>query len=289
MLQTVKRYILAHPTLRNLAMPVARVHRSIFQPERRVYADVDYLFSTVEEGTLSVRMPAFCGKFAIDCHSDILKRILVDREYETELNAIIRREIDPNRDAVDVGANVGLFTTLIASLLSPNSRLLAIEPTPGALKHLKRNLETNGQAGKVIVFEGAAADRAGEFTINVMAGMEEYSSLQTLVHPNTRGKVAQQVRVAGETLDALVRRHELNPGLIKIDTEGAELQVLRGAERTLLEHRPVVLCESWADDTLAAGGGVPGAVEEFFKACNYVAIQCGRDEIMAVPQERSSK
>lgn len=133
------------------------------------------LFRVVEEGSLIVRMPSFYGSFEIGCHSDILRRILVTGNYEPNVVKLVRDNVDPNRDAIDVGANIGLFTILLSHLLSDSSRVLEIEPTPGALRYLRRNIEINNVNPKVVLFEGVVTGCQGKAMLNVISGMEEYS------------------------------------------------------------------------------------------------------------------
>jgi FkbM family methyltransferase len=237
-------------------------------------------FGDIEGGTVVVTAPDINGTFEVDCRSDMLKRLLVDRCYETEIVDTVRNCIDPNRDAIDVGANIGLFTVLMSRLISPLNRVLAVEPTPGALAHLKRNIARNGRAN-VVVFEGVAAECTGEFPLNIIPGMEEYSSLGEMVHPSTLGKPHQQTTVAAETIDELVAKFGLRPGLIKIDAEGSEARVLAGCKRTMETHRPVVLCEVWSDELRTASGG--GAAGELLRARGYAWRQFSEGEILALP------
>ena len=202
-----------------------RFCRSTSQQDSDVY---DRLFSAVERGSLVVRVPDFGGAFELDIRSDILKCLLIHRTYEPKVVEVVRERVDPQNDVIDVGANVGLFTILMAGLISQERRLLAIEPTPGAVEYLRKNIRENGLAGKVIVFEGLATNRCQPCTLNVIPGMEEYSSIGGLIHPATKGQRSHRITVPGETIDRLVDRFALRPGFIKIDTEGAEYQVLSG-------------------------------------------------------------
>ena len=149
-------------------------------------------------------------------------------------------------DAIDAGANIGLFSVYLASLVGSHGRVLAIEPSPAILPSLRRNLERNG-ASNVIVHQGLVADEAGEREFHSVNASPEYSSMGAIVHPHAPRDVST-LRVSGTTLDILVDRHGLEPCFVKIDVEGAEGLVLEGARKTIQRFRPAILSE--IDDRL---------------------------------------
>ena len=224
--------------------PGIRLRRAILH--RKYVAFMKYyssLFENVTDGCLVVRVPDFGGCFEIDFRSHLLQRVLTEKLYEPELAAMARKYVDPQRDVLDVGAHIGLYTVLFSAVLTGARRILAVEPTPSAVQHLRRNIARNGCDTKVIVFEGVATNRPGRFTMNTISGMEEYSSLGSITHNAAAGHVDHKVEVNGDTLDSLVAKFGLNPGLIKIDTEGAEFLVLSGAIGTLQRCKPVIMSE----------------------------------------------
>jgi FkbM family methyltransferase len=284
--RSLKRFIKSHRSLYVSLTPAVRVMRKISPPKHeRLSKAFAELFQPVEGGSLIVKMATFHGSFEIGCHSDILRRILICGDYEPEVVEIVKNYVDPNRDAIDVGANIGLFTILLSNLISSSNRVLAIEPTPGALKYLRRNIEINNLAAKILLFEGVAAEHLGKAQINVINGMEEYSSLGNMVHPSIKRRDYQQLSVPSDTIDSLTERFALSPGFIKIDTEGAEYEVLSGCEQTMLNHRPVILCESWSDALITAAGGTPGAVADLLRSSGYLTSECMEGELLAVPEE----
>jgi FkbM family methyltransferase len=214
-----------------------------------------------------VQIDEFQGTFLLDRRSDLFARVVSEGAYEPELAAICTTHLDPNRDAIDVGANAGFYTTLMARQLKGN-RVLAIEPTPNALAKLRANVMRNGIDRQTLVFEGVASDRECMRTLKSVAGKEEYSSVGKLAHPSIANEHFETSNVQSTTIDALVRQYALDPGFIKIDVEGAEHEVLRGAERTLREQRPVVLSELSAR-LLADNGTSASAVVEYMQNLGY--------------------
>jgi FkbM family methyltransferase len=241
------------------------------------------MFRFVLGGSIILGVPSFEGIFEFGAQSDVLKRILVLGDYEPELVAQVRGNIDPTRDVMDVGANVGLFTVLASRIIRSDRRVFALEPTPGALRFLRANIERNNVSNAVI-FEGAASDQSGEFFLNIMPGREEYSSLVSTMYARHKGASVDQIAVRCEPLDFLVAQHNLSPGFLKIDTEGAEFKVLSGAVEALRRHRPVVVCERWPDEMILDAGGRPGQIEELLRSLDYDLDLSIPGELLAFPR-----
>lgn len=162
--------------------------------------------------------------------------------YERQTTAALRRLCPPDGVVLDIGANVGAQALPLAAALSPGSRVVAVEPTDHAYGRLRRNLALNPSiADRVqalhlaLVAEGdrAAASYFASWPLTPTTG----------VHPVHQG--APHVSTAlGVTLDALVHDLALEPvHLIKLDVDGNELDVLRGAQDTLARLRPTVVFE----------------------------------------------
>lgn len=203
-------------------------------------------------GDVVLRVPDFHGEFAVSAKSHLFARLLRDGAYEPEYVAQYLLHVRPDIDVVDVGANVGFYTVAAAKR---GARVLAIEPTAGAYRRLSENVHRNGVERQVILFNGLASDSSLERVLNVVDGMEEYSSMAPLRVGGGVG-LGRPVCTAARTLDSLVTEHGLRPRLIKVDAEGAEALVLRGAMKTLKQHRPVVLAE--VSNALLSGFGATG-------------------------------
>jgi FkbM family methyltransferase len=256
MLTTIKNIIKRNSLLFGLLSPIIYLRRMITRYRNSIPTEDCFaiLFEPVIAGTLVVRLPKYGGDFEIDARSHILSRILTTKEYEPRKKDIINRYFGEQKmDAIDVGANIGLFTVLFSKLLCSYNRVLSIEPNPYAVSLLHKNIAMNGYTDRVIVFEGVVAERSGNVRLHMIPGMPEYSCIESITHPAMKEKSTQAHAVDATSLDALVNRFNLRPGFIKIDTEGSEYHVLRGAEDTLKKYRPVVLCEI-RDDLLSCIG-----------------------------------
>jgi FkbM family methyltransferase len=139
----------------------------------------------------------------------------------------------PGDHFVDVGANVGVFSTLVGTRI-PGVRITAVEPFPPVRADLEANLALNHL--EISVVGSAVSDAEGEATFEVL----DRDVLNRLAPSGSEG-ARTGITVPVTTLDLLVGDDP--PALIKIDVEGAELSVLRGAKRLLSAASPVLLFE----------------------------------------------
>jgi FkbM family methyltransferase len=149
--------------------------------------------------------------------------------YELRKQRAFARQVRPGTVVYDIGANVGFYTLLAAKLCGPAGKVHAFEPAPANLACLRRHLQVN-RVANVQVHECALADRSGYDQFEINDGC--YTGKLGI-----RG--ALEVRV--ESLDHLLASSALDPaGVVKIDVEGAEHQVLLGAESFFRQRKPVL-------------------------------------------------
>ena len=290
----LRRWRARNPLVSALLTPVSAASRAVTERGDARARDVATRFAErlVEDPVISV--PDFQGVFSVSARSDLLRRIVTIGDYEPELSRLCTRLAPPERDVIDVGANVGFFSVLFARTRQGTARVLACEPTPAALARLHANLARNGVQQRVIVFPGVVGAQVGSYVIHAVTDREEYSSVGTVVHPSAAAMQSCDVDVEGLTLDELVQRHGLSPGFVKIDVEGYECQVLRGAGEVLRRHRPVVVCELY-DPMLRSVGDSAQAVLDAFRRAHYVVKNAddprapidlvGHCDLVAVPAE----
>lgn len=152
----------------------------------------------------------------------------------------------PGANVWDVGANVGVFAFAAASRAGRAGRVLAVEPDPflaGLLRRTATGLPS--QLASVDVVEAAAGDRVGRARLHIAARGRASNHLEGTGR-TTAGGTRAVCEVATLTLDSLLSRYR-PPDLLKIDVEGAEAAVLRGARGLLRGCRPRLLCEVSAE------------------------------------------
>jgi len=152
---------------------------------------------------------------------------------------------------MDVGANLGLYSLLISRAVGPSGKVYAFEPVPEIFARLKEHIALNN-ATNVIPVPIALSDEKGTVKMSVAGcGSSFFRHLS-----------GEFVEVQVERLDDFVEREGIEKvDAIKIDVEGAELRVIRGADKTIRRDKPILMVEIQAA-TLQAAGTTP---EELFK------------------------
>lgn len=255
-----------HPQLRQLLRLPLAVRRSYLQRGERSAECVLGHIGEFARGDIRLSIPEFEGVFELSPQSDLFKRIVRLGLYEPEIVREFRKYADPQKDILDIGANVGFFSVLGAQLTT--AHVFSVEPTQGALRRLKRNISLNEMEDRITPLDLAVSDSSGRLSLSVVAGREEYSSLGRLIHPSAIGESFTLEEVETATLDELVARHGIRPGLIKVDVEGAEGKVFSGARRTLSELRPVIITEL-SDTLLRSMGSSAAEVVSLFQSLDY--------------------
>jgi FkbM family methyltransferase len=157
--------------------------------------------------------------------------------YQPEVAAAIRKHLPVGGIAIDVGANNG-FTTLVMAARA--SRVVAVEPYAPARAKLAHNIALNGLT-HVAIADRVLSDHAGTATLHLP---DPAAPNQAVASVYAQTAHVRSVSVPMETLDTLATRLNLSRvDLIKIDTEGHDAAVLRGATETLRRHRPVIIFE----------------------------------------------
>lgn len=219
--QKMKNLSYKYPIIKKLLYPAIFVKRLYLK--KKIYYE-NLILDNLSELLLNepiIKAEEFLGCFLVDSKSDLFRRLVRQKNYEPILVKLTLKYLDKNRDAIDVGANVGFYTNLFAKSLN-NRKVLAIEPTENSLKRLFRNIEINKIKEKVIVFKGAVLDYIGRGEIKTLNGKEEYSTIGAWQHPAIQNKsfISSEIKVS--TVDSLVNSYNLEPGYMKIDVEGME-------------------------------------------------------------------
>ncbi|MEM8607433.1 MAG: FkbM family methyltransferase [Myxococcota bacterium] len=161
-------------------------------------------------------------------------------ELDPKVSWVFRKLVSPGDSVLDIGANIGLTAMILSSLVGPSGAVHAFEPNPKARSLLERAIEKN-RARNVVVHGVALGREEGSLDLFVPHGHAGKGSLV----PNFAGVVAalgETMQVPVKTLDQLFAETQFDRlRLVKMDVEGFEAEVLRGARSFFDRCKPSAL------------------------------------------------
>jgi FkbM family methyltransferase len=167
--------------------------------------------------------------------------LILNSGYENAETAFVRRILHEGMTVLDIGANRGYYTLLASRKVGRSGRVIAFEPSPRDRRFLKTNLLMS-RCKNVTVEPVALGSEPEEAELYVVQGFS--TGCNCLRRPDPLHKV-KRLNVKVCTLDEYVHARQIpQADFVKMDVEGGELDVLRGAARLLARRpRPIILCE----------------------------------------------
>jgi FkbM family methyltransferase len=167
----------------------------------------------------------------------LIQEIFIEDQYHA------REFLKPDSIVIDAGANIGTFTVLAASI-AKRGKVYAFEPAASTRETIVKN--TNG-AENIVVVPCALGEKGGtaEMLVHTVSpGMSMLSDAGLTVQKGMRGVVAEKIEVVA--LDDFVAQNGLTKvDFIKMDTEGYEKQIIRGARETIRRFKPVIAASAY--------------------------------------------
>jgi FkbM family methyltransferase len=182
--------------------------------------------------------PVFGYEHTLDL-GEAIQRWIYMGAFEPRETSLVHRLLGPGMTFLDVGANVGYYTLLAASRVGRTGRVHAIEPSPYAFNRLQRTVRANG-IGQVHLHQMGLSDACGELTLYVQPPDSGFHS-PTMSSDSGGEPVTVPVQRLDESLNEWGAEWV---DLMKMDVEGHELHVLRGAGDALGSGRiRALICE----------------------------------------------
>jgi len=153
--------------------------------------------------------------------------------YEYDMRILFEARVSKSSVVYDIGAHVGFYTLLGSELVEAEGKVIAFEPVSRNLDYLKKHIDIN-HCANVTVVEAAVSNEDGTCLFYKDPG-------------NHMGHISESgnLTVPVVSIDELSMSGKIPaPNYIKIDVEGAEALVLKGAERTLINHSPEIFLET---------------------------------------------
>lgn len=196
---------------------------------------------------------------------DVIQRLMYFGQYEPKQSQWVIDILRPGGSFLDVGANVGHYTMLAASLVGSSGHVIAFEPSPYAYGKLKAILQDNNIT-QVNVYQCAAADEAGQLDLYLPS--EDYLHSPSLVKSDSSYTPVKVEVCRLDSHPSLVPPSTVD--LMKIDVEGYEPNVLRGMHKILQDgHVKYLMCE-FNSGWLEANGSSCDGLMELIKSMGFV-------------------
>ncbi len=225
---------------------------------------VDYVLKSMLPKATSSFMASLPGggEVSLQYRERIGMATLLKGAFETaELNWV-RSRLDAGDIACDIGANIGIYSVVMGLGVQGQGRVLAFEPLPDNVLRLRSNLDVNGLEN-VDVFEIALSDVDDEVTLLLADDAAYPSTVDVREGRGTGG----QMSVRSRRFDDIWMENGRPPiKVIKIDVEGSEERVLKGALKCIEFCRPALLLEANETEDLRV-------LKELLEPLGYVCIQ----------------
>ncbi|MBK7665078.1 MAG: FkbM family methyltransferase [Sterolibacteriaceae bacterium] len=185
-------------------------------------------------------------------------------DYELPVQQALAALVHPGDVCYDIGANLGFFSVLLARLVGPDGSVFAFEPVPANVSMIERNARLNDLTNiRVMPVALTRDDGEAELLLARHVGGAVLKSAGS--PPDLAGSLMVQTASA----DSLIARlHLASPNFVKIDVEGAEMDVLVGMEVLLREKSPIVVLEL-DDEKLEACETKVAACRRFLEYLGY--------------------
>jgi FkbM family methyltransferase len=171
-------------------------------------------------------------KIFVFLHLDLTKNL----EYDRLTEKIFQKVLKPGSVAIDIGCHKGEMLDIMMKY-APRGHFYGFEPLPSFFEKLKEKYTSE----HIELYNIALSDQAGETVFTFVKSNPAYSGFRKRDYDNKKMET-EEIRVRTELLDHIIHGSR-KVDLIKIDVEGAELQVLRGAVNTIRSSKPVIVFE----------------------------------------------
>ena len=188
--------------------------------------------------------------------------------YEVPIQNIFTQHLKSGDVFYDIGANVGFFSIIAAKLVGDTGKVYAFEPGKENAQSIRHNAQLNSFS-QIEVIEKAVSNTSGEGQLL----LAEYSGGHALATADAPPDLAGEVTVDLVSIDDLIAQNKIEPpNFVKVDVEGAELDVLKGMRETIKTHKPTIIYE--VDDGDRTGYERKyRELANFFESLNYQVTQ----------------
>jgi FkbM family methyltransferase len=277
----------------NLTDSVAFASRKIAQTRLHKISEALRRYYPVKRGSTMIHNFDTDLKMHVNRASYVSNVIYWRGHHSASVAKVLKQHLRSHMTFVDVGANLGELTLLAAKRLV-NGRVLAFEPDPQVFLQLSRNISINHLSG-VEAFNFGLFDKTGSLPLYRKRDINFGTINEGVPSLFSTGNDPQEVKVPLRRFDDVARESGLERlDVMKIDVEGAEMMVLRGAECFIKRYRPILIIEL-SEANFQRAGYTTGDLIDYLGSLEYdvqtlddrsaAGIQC---DAVCTPRSRSN-
>ncbi|MFK8102039.1 MAG: FkbM family methyltransferase [Saprospiraceae bacterium] len=209
------------------------------------------IYPYTKKGKRTTAQPFFGGEMEVILPAGMDLYLLGAKAHDSEirLTRFLTQVLQKDATFLDVGTHFGYYSLLAAQLVGHTGKVIGVEASTAIFELYQNNVKASPQ---ITAFHLAATAKNGDISFYEFPIL--YSEYNTL-HPKQfasanwlKNNPYQKITVEGKQLDELLAEQKVIPSVIKIDVEGAEFDVLRGLEKTLIQNAPLIAMEYLAED-----------------------------------------
>ena len=159
----------------------------------------------------------------------------INGEFEPMETSIVKKMVKPGDYVIDIGANIGYYTLIMAKLVGETGKVFAFEPDPENVELLKKNVEYNGYKN-VVIFPYAVSDQEGAIKLY----LSDTRHADNRIYDFGDGRKSIDIK-AVRVDDMIADRIDF----IKMDIEGSEIGAIKGMKRILRDNNLSIISEFW--------------------------------------------
>jgi FkbM family methyltransferase len=176
------------------------------------------------------------NRYWLDDQRYLHQEIIRSGVYESETTQFFNKFIKPGWNVIDIGANIGYYTVLLAKLTGPTGKVYTFEPTRKYFGYLSRNVREN-DLNNVILNRIGLSNKKGKVKLKF-----DNSSATAFWTGDKKPEYSEVINLV--SLDNYLKYYSMSRlDLIKVDVDGCEPDLLKGAVRTLKKYQPVIVME----------------------------------------------
>jgi len=183
----------------------------------------------------------------------LLSCLLETGELERGTRILIQKYLRPGNVFIDVGANVGLHTLAAARAMRGQGKIIAFEPFEPTMRMLEKSIWMNGFSSMTEIHQAAVSNAAGRQQLFIGATSGHHSLFALEPSPNNAQGPVEVPLVRLDSVIAAGQRIDL----MKIDAEGAELEVIEGAVSLIADNPEIALIVEFGPSHLRRTGRTP--------------------------------